>query len=289
MKKIIKTLIVFSLFAMLPVFAADSSTAHCKKAAKLLDKGEYTEAIKGFSKAITISPCDPAAKLGLIMAYAEQGDKFFLEDKEYGKAAHNYRAVLFYTLYFHPEFNSDNLNSKIPMMYDALSLAEKKLRFKHNAQNHYNTAKLHELAGEYSAAAYEYIQASKNKKYTKECMENVAGILSELGDDATAKKYYDVEEEYTKLVTRKIKLNWNPPKNSESICIVVFFQLDRDGNVLSKEIKKSNGTKEAEEAALKAIDDSAPFPKVPAAMKYKVIPIQFTFDYKVHRSKKNEN
>lgn len=196
MKKTIKTLIIIILLAVtMPVFAKENALTHVNRAAKLSDKYKYTEAIKEYSKAIAIDPVCYMAKYGIILTHAEQGDICLLEDKEYGKAANHYRSILFYTLYFHPELNTENLNSKIPMMREALGICEKKLHYKNTPKNHYNTAKLLELAEEYPAAAYEYMQASKNKKLAKECNKNVAAILCKLGDNAYAQKFYDVNED----------------------------------------------------------------------------------------------
>lgn len=286
MKKIFKTIIViFLLFATIPVFA----TEYNEKAAKLLDKGEYEESIKEFSKTLKSTPTDLVAQYGIILANIEQS-KQFLKNKEYEKAANNFRSALFYMIYFqHDEVDSRKFNDKIPTIEKYLQFCEKKLNQKNTPQNHYNTAKRLELAQEYPAAAYEYMQASKSKKLSKDSKRNAAKMIAKLGNYNLAMSIYDIFSGYLKSIQRKIKLNWNPPKKSHSSCIIVLFKIDREGNIVSKEIKESNGTKEAEEAAFKAIDDSAPFLKVPEEIPDKEVSIQFTFTYRVFGDSKNEN
>lgn len=175
MKRIIKALIFFIIFTA-PVFAKDSYTALVNKGLKLYDKGCYTESIKEFSKAAKLEQKDKLAKLGLIVAYGKRGDKYSKEN-EYGKAANDYRSVLFYTLYFHPELNSDELNTNIPQMQKCLKDCETKLHFKNTLKNHYYAAKLLDIAGEYPAAAYEYMQAAK---YKKDALERASQIITEI-------------------------------------------------------------------------------------------------------------
>lgn len=175
MKKIVKILILLLLFTS-PVFAKDSYTTLVNKGLKLYDKGNYTESITEFSKAAKLEQKDKLAKLGLIAAYKKRGDKY-LNNKEYGKAANDYRSVLFYILYFHPELNTEELNANIPQMQKYLKDCETKLHFKNTPKNHYSTAKLLDIAGEYPAAAYEYMQAVK---YKKEAAERAAQIIREL-------------------------------------------------------------------------------------------------------------
>jgi len=80
---------------------------------------------------------------------------------------------------------------------------------------------------------------------------------------------------------RRIKLNWDPPKGNESKTVVLLFKIAKDGRLLSCKVNRSSGLPSADQAALKAVELTAPFRPLPADFKGQSIDIQFTFDYKV--------
>ena len=86
---------------------------------------------------------------------------------------------------------------------------------------------------------------------------------------------------YMRELQRRIKLNWDPPKGNESKTVVLLFKIARDGRLLSSRIHKSSGLPSADQAALKAVELTAPFRPLPADFKGQNIDIQFTFDYRV--------
>ena len=86
---------------------------------------------------------------------------------------------------------------------------------------------------------------------------------------------------YMRELQRRIKLNWDPPKGNESKTVVLLFKIARDGRLLSCRVNKSSGLPTADQAALKAVELTAPFRPLPADFKGQSIDIQFTFDYRV--------
>ncbi len=86
---------------------------------------------------------------------------------------------------------------------------------------------------------------------------------------------------YMRELQRKIKLNWDPPKGNESKRVVLLFKIAKDGRLLSCQVQKSSGMPSADQAALKAVELTAPFKPLPADFKGQSIDIQFTFDYNV--------
>lgn len=86
---------------------------------------------------------------------------------------------------------------------------------------------------------------------------------------------------YMRELQRRIKLNWDPPKGNESKRVVLLFKIAKDGRLLSCRIHKSSGLPSADQAALKAVELTAPFRPLPADFKGQSIDIQFTFDYNV--------
>ena len=86
---------------------------------------------------------------------------------------------------------------------------------------------------------------------------------------------------YMRELQRRIKMNWDPPKGNESKRVVLLFKIAKDGRLLSCRVHKSSGLPSADQAALKAVELTAPFKPLPPDFKGQNIDIQFTFDYNV--------
>lgn len=91
---------------------------------------------------------------------------------------------------------------------------------------------------------------------------------------------------YMRELQRRIKLNWDPPKGNESKTVVLLFKIAKDGRLLSCRINRSSGLPSADQAALKAVELTAPFKPLPIDFKGQSIDIQFTFDYRVFGASK---
>ena len=91
---------------------------------------------------------------------------------------------------------------------------------------------------------------------------------------------------YMRELQRRIKLNWDPPKGNESKRVVLLFKIAKDGRLLSCIIHKSSGLPTADQAAMKAVELTAPFRPLPADFRGQSIDIQFTFDYNVFGASK---
>ncbi len=86
---------------------------------------------------------------------------------------------------------------------------------------------------------------------------------------------------YMKELQRRIKMNWEPPKDNESKQVVLLFSIARDGRLLNVKVQKSSGLQTADEAAINAVKLTAPFRPLPPEFKGEKVDIQFTFDYNV--------
>ena len=85
---------------------------------------------------------------------------------------------------------------------------------------------------------------------------------------------------YVQEMTRRIKKAWFPPKGNESKRITVKFKIKRSGDVRSIRLIESSGLSIADNAAIAAVEQAAPFPPLPAGADDE-ISIKFTFDYNV--------
>lgn len=86
---------------------------------------------------------------------------------------------------------------------------------------------------------------------------------------------------YMRELQRRIKRRWNPPRGNESKRVVLLFKVSKDGRLLSLKVHTSSGVPSADQAALDAVKQTAPFRPLPPEYRGNDIDIQFTFDYNV--------
>lgn len=78
----------------------------------------------------------------------------------------------------------------------------------------------------------------------------------------------------------KIQLNWrNPVAADYSIVCVVYFQVIKSGRVIELGIEETSGIRTYDEACLRAIERSAPFPPLPGDFRDEIIGITLPFKY----------
>lgn len=87
---------------------------------------------------------------------------------------------------------------------------------------------------------------------------------------------------YMADLQRRIKRAWYPPKGNESKRVQVVFKVHSNGTMSNLRIIGSSGLAIADQAALKAVQNAAPFRPLPEGAPADV-DIQFTFDYNVFK------
>ncbi len=85
---------------------------------------------------------------------------------------------------------------------------------------------------------------------------------------------------YMADLQRRIKRAWFPPKGQESRRVVVVFKVHKGGELSNLRLEKSSSVAVADLAAMKAVENAAPFKPLPPGSSDDV-DIQFTFDYNV--------
>lgn len=147
------------------------------------------------------------------------------------------------------------------------------------------------LAGRHSAALAQASDHAKtdSSKVTPESKPLwKARVLQADSGAATSAKRADshaidpvVLNAYLKDAERKVKRNWFPPKCSTKV-VSVSFRINAQGDVSHIRIVKSSETAIADQAALKAVENAAPYRKLPeGARSYE--DFAFTFDYNVFK------
>lgn len=79
---------------------------------------------------------------------------------------------------------------------------------------------------------------------------------------------------------RKIRSNWRNPVNHQGTLVcVVYFQVIQSGRVINLKVKESSGIDAFDEACLRSIERSAPFPPLPREFREEIIGINLPFKY----------
>jgi TolA protein len=85
---------------------------------------------------------------------------------------------------------------------------------------------------------------------------------------------------YMAMLQRRIKQYWFPPRDMGSKQVIVVFKINPGGHLLNLRLDRPSGSAAADNAALKAVENAAPFPHLPEGAE-EAVDIQFTFEYNV--------
>jgi len=82
---------------------------------------------------------------------------------------------------------------------------------------------------------------------------------------------------YMHDLDKRLKHTWPPPKGHETTRVKISFQLTRRGNMSRLRVERTSGIAAVDNAAMKAVQDAAPFAPLPQGSP-KDVDIQYTFD-----------
>lgn len=170
-----------------PVFA--DFKEHFDLGTQYLSNYQYSGAITEFKSALRINYLDNSARVQIINAYLARGHHYANKEKDWSKAADDYRSALFYmTLY--PTQNSSQTASAVGPVTQNLNTCLNMLQFDRSPQSRYAKAKELRAEGNFSAAAYEFNKALGDKSLIKECYKQTGDIMKLLGNDPKAADFY---------------------------------------------------------------------------------------------------
>jgi tetratricopeptide (TPR) repeat protein len=133
---------------------------------------------------------DNSARIGLINAYLARATEYVTKDKNYEKAANDYRSSLFYLTYYTSNEVAQNSATTIGKVQNNLDACLNATRFDTSPENRFATAKRLRAEGEFAAAAYEFMQALGSQKLQKDSFEQIASIMKVIGNEPKAAEYY---------------------------------------------------------------------------------------------------
>ena len=111
-------------------------------------------------------------------------------EKEYEKAADDYRAALFYLIYYPTANQVKNSSQVIVSVTSNLNKCISMGNFDTSVANRYKKAKKLRAEGNFAAAGYEFNQALGDTSLVKDCFQQTGDIMKLLGNDGKAVEYY---------------------------------------------------------------------------------------------------
>lgn len=190
MKNFLKLMcaITLGLISVTPSFAGFKE--HFDLGQQYLSNYQYSGAITEFKSALRINYLDNSARIGLINSYIARGTYYANTDKDYAKAADDYRAALFYLVYYPNPNQVKNSSQAIVQVTSNLNQCLNEINFDNSAQNRFNTAKQLRAEGNFAAAGYEFNQALSETGLIKDSFEQTGDIMKLLGNDKKAAEFY---------------------------------------------------------------------------------------------------
>lgn len=182
-------LLVLAVCTVAPAFAGFKE--HYDLGQQYLLNYQYSGAITEFKSALRINYLDNSARIGLLNSYLSRGLYYAKTEKNYKKAANDYRAALFYLLYYptDKQIRSSSM-AHIEQIRTNLNNCLGAINFDPSAENRFQTAKQLRAEGNFAAAAYEFNQALSDTRYIKDSLEQTGDIMKLLGNDPKAAEYY---------------------------------------------------------------------------------------------------
>lgn len=188
MRKILGLVCVVILGLHNPVFAGFKE--HFDLGQQYLSNYQYSGAITEFRSALRINYLDNSARIGLVNSYLARGTYYANTDKDYKKAADDYRAALFYLVHYPNENQVRNSSQAISQVTSNLNKCLIATNYDRTPKNRFETAKLLRAEGNFAAAGYEFNQALADTKLIKESLQQSGDIMKLLGNKPKATEFY---------------------------------------------------------------------------------------------------
>lgn len=187
MKK--SVIVLISVLALMQPAFADFKE-HFDLGQQYLSNYQYSGAVTEFKNALRINYLDNSARIGLINSYLARGAYYANNEKNWEKAADDYRSALFYMMYY-PTANQVKSSAQgITPVTNNLNRCLTVLKFNTSPQSRFEKARQLRAEGNFAAAAYEFNQSLGDKALIKDSYVQVGDIMKLLGNDQKAAEYY---------------------------------------------------------------------------------------------------
>lgn len=186
MKKLFGIICVLSM--AMPCFAGFKE--HFDLGQQYLSNYQYSGAITEFKSALRINYLDNSARIGLVNSYLARGTYYANTENNYEKAADDYRAALFYLIYYPTANQAKNSAQAIVQVTSNLNKCLNSTNFNTSASNRFQKAKQLRAEGNFAAAGYEFNQTLSDTSLLKDSFQQTGDIMKLLGNENKAAEYY---------------------------------------------------------------------------------------------------
>ncbi|MGV7221015.1 MAG: TonB family protein [Nitrospinales bacterium] len=121
--------------------------------------------------------------------------------------------------------------------------------------------------------------SSQNDKVAALVPPKKSGAPSKSSPSKADKKGAELLSLYLGFVREKVMSNWKKPLGPKDKKVVVSFELFPGGNVGKPYVESSSGNPQLDALAIRAIEDSKPFPKFPSELKKSNLNVSIHFKY----------
>ena len=164
---------------------------HYNAGQEYLEQNQYSSAIGEFSKALRINYMDVSARVGLINSFLARAAHYANTEKNYEKAANDFRSALFY-LKVYPD-STQEVQNAVGMISSAttnLNQCLKVMSFDTTASSRYKKAVALRASGELPAAAYEFHKAAEDERLSADADVQIGDLLKALGNHQRSADFY---------------------------------------------------------------------------------------------------
>ena len=192
-KVLICCLAICAILGQNQIFAEPNGAfaEHYNAGQNYLMSSQYSSSIVEFRKALRINYLDNSARIGLINAYLARATFYANQDKNYDKAANDFRSALFYLkIYPNKEQTVQNSAGMISSATENLSQCLKVVGADTTASGRYKRGEELRAMGNLSASAYEFSRATQSEKLASDANMQVADLLKLLGNEPRSADYY---------------------------------------------------------------------------------------------------
>ena len=185
--------LVLSACSLQPGYCASTQlfAQHYDSAQNYLAQGQHSSAIVEFRKALRINYLDNSARIGIINSYLARATYYANQEKDYEKAANDFRSAIFY-LKIYPKKDQTVANSAgmIASANENLNQCLKVTGFDRTPSNRYKKAEELRAASNFSAAAYEFMKSADNGSIAWDANVQIADLLKVMGNIPRSVDYY---------------------------------------------------------------------------------------------------
>ena len=194
-KKVLISAILCSISvmpAMSEVTQKDMEMAYSyyEQAENFSQNSQYSSAIGELKKALRLNPYDTNIRIAMINNYLLRATYYNNKSHEYIKAMNDLRSTLFYLKYYGTPLTDTTAQRAAEDGESNLDYLYRQTQIATNLKNRYQIAKNLRRDGDFSASAYEFIQASAEPSIAEDSFIQTGDLLTIMGNNQLAADYY---------------------------------------------------------------------------------------------------